>query len=128
MAVGNKSDLVKKARVGLEPQTETIIGRGIMNAKDASSSMEVESEDVAKKPPPSAADDARLSSGDAPPTDKSEAVFNSKLAFPLSLTHMLESVESMGLSHIIHWAEHEKSFMICDIDGFVSEVLPKFFK
>ena len=60
--------------------------------------------------------------------EKWEAVFNSKISFPITLTHMLESAEGMGLSHIVHWREDERSFMICDIDLFLSEVLPKFFK
>ena len=130
------TDIVKKARFCAKTET---IGRD-MDVSDAASSMEVEGEDPVKSPPPLAAADADkcpFSSGDEEATtcsttpaatDKTEAVFNSKLAFPLSLTHMLESVEGMGLAHIVHWGEHEKSFMICDIDLFVSDVLPKFFK
>ena len=93
---------------------------------DAASSMEVEGDPVKSPPPLSSGDEETATTPAA--TDKTEAVFNSKLAFPLSLTHMLESVEGMGLAHIVHWGEHEKSFMICDIDLFVSDVLPKFFK
>ena len=57
-----------------------------------------------------------------------ETIFNSKISFPLNLTYMLESVESMGKSHIIHWMANKKSFVIYDIDLFLSEVLPLFFK
>ena len=55
-------------------------------------------------------------------------IFTGRFSFPLNLTRMLESVESMGLAHIIHWREDEKSFIFCDEDLFLSEVLPKFFK
>eukprot|EP00579_Thalassiosira_antarctica_P024712 CAMPEP_0202015686 /NCGR_PEP_ID=MMETSP0905-20130828/32613_1 /ASSEMBLY_ACC=CAM_ASM_000554 /TAXON_ID=420261 /ORGANISM="Thalassiosira antarctica, Strain CCMP982" /LENGTH=78 /DNA_ID=CAMNT_0048575899 /DNA_START=36 /DNA_END=268 /DNA_ORIENTATION=+ len=55
------------------------------------------------------------------------AIFHSKIPFPLSLTRMLESVESEGLSHIVHWTEDEKGFVICDVDLFLSTVLPKYF-
>ena len=54
--------------------------------------------------------------------------FNGRFSFPLNLTRMLESVESMGLAHIVHWREDEKSFIFCDEELFLSEVLPKFFK
>ena len=57
-----------------------------------------------------------------------ETIFNSKISFPLNLTYMLESVEAVGKSHIIHWMANEKSFVIYDIDLFLSEVLPVFFK
>ena len=57
-----------------------------------------------------------------------ETIFNSKISFPLNLTYMLESVESIGKSHIIHWMANMKSFVIYDIDLFLSEVLPVFFK
>lgn len=57
-----------------------------------------------------------------------ETIFNSKISFPLNLTYMLESVEAMGKSHIIHWMANMKSFVIYDIDLFLSEVLPVFFK
>ena len=57
-----------------------------------------------------------------------ETIFNSKISFPLNLTYMLESVEAMGKSHIIHWMANMKSFVIYDIDLFLSEVLPLFFK
>ena len=49
-------------------------------------------------------------------TAQREAMFNKKLAFPLNLTRMLESVESTGYSHVIHWSPGGDSFVICDVD------------
>ena len=57
-----------------------------------------------------------------------ETIFNSKISFPLNLTRMLEAVDDLGYSHIVHWAEDELSFVIVDIDEFLKLVLPKFFK
>jgi hypothetical protein len=67
---------------------------------------------------------------DSPDADiniKNEPVFNSKVSFPLNLLRMLETVEGLGLSHIVSWAENERSFVIYDVDLFLIEVLPKFF-
>ena len=61
-------------------------------------------------------------------TDQMEAVFNSKVAFPLSLTHMLESVEKLGMAHVVCWMDNETAFSIKDVDAFLADVLPKFFK
>lgn len=60
--------------------------------------------------------------------DKHDTIFNSKISFPLNLTRMLEAAKDMGKEHIIHWSDDEKSFVIADIDLFLSEVLPKYFK
>jgi len=57
-----------------------------------------------------------------------DAIFNSKISFPLNLTRMLETVKDKGLAHIVHWSDDNKSFIICDIDLFLTDVLPKFFK
>lgn len=55
-------------------------------------------------------------------------VFHGKGSFPLNLTLMLESVESMGLGHIVSWLPSGQSFVIHDPDLFLKDVLPKFFK
>eukprot|EP00578_Thalassiosira_sp_NH16_P003816 CAMPEP_0181140884 /NCGR_PEP_ID=MMETSP1071-20121207/35534_1 /TAXON_ID=35127 /ORGANISM="Thalassiosira sp., Strain NH16" /LENGTH=564 /DNA_ID=CAMNT_0023227849 /DNA_START=62 /DNA_END=1756 /DNA_ORIENTATION=+ len=60
--------------------------------------------------------------------DKHDTIFNSKISFPLNLTRMLEAAKEMGKEDIIHWSDDEKSFVIADIDKFLSEVLPKYFK
>ena len=57
-----------------------------------------------------------------------ELIFGDKTSFPLNLTRMLESVEAMGLTHIIRWTNDGKKFVIYDVDAFLNEVLPKFFK
>ena len=57
-----------------------------------------------------------------------ELIFGDKTSFPLNLTRMLESVEAMGLAHIVRWTNDEKKFVIYDVDAFLNEVLPKFFK
>lgn len=62
-----------------------------------------------------------------PSLEVHEALFSSKNAFPLNLTHMLESVVPMGMAHIVSWTEDEKSFVIYDVDTFLVEVLPNFF-
>eukprot|EP00584_Thalassiosira_punctigera_P001529 CAMPEP_0172533634 /NCGR_PEP_ID=MMETSP1067-20121228/6265_1 /TAXON_ID=265564 ORGANISM="Thalassiosira punctigera, Strain Tpunct2005C2" /NCGR_SAMPLE_ID=MMETSP1067 /ASSEMBLY_ACC=CAM_ASM_000444 /LENGTH=766 /DNA_ID=CAMNT_0013318297 /DNA_START=134 /DNA_END=2434 /DNA_ORIENTATION=+ len=55
-------------------------------------------------------------------------VFHGKGSFPLNLAVMLESVDSMNLSHIIGWLPSGQSFVIHDPDQFLTGVLPKFFK
>ena len=57
-----------------------------------------------------------------------ELIFGDKTSFPLNLTRMLESVEAMGLTHIIRWTNDGKKFVIYDVDAFLNEVLAKFFK
>ncbi len=64
-----------------------------------------------------------LTRGNKPPS-----IFHGKGSFPLNLTLMLESVESMNLSHVVSWLPDGKSFVIHDPEEFLSEVLPKFFK
>eukprot|EP00579_Thalassiosira_antarctica_P025189 CAMPEP_0202013358 /NCGR_PEP_ID=MMETSP0905-20130828/25926_1 /ASSEMBLY_ACC=CAM_ASM_000554 /TAXON_ID=420261 /ORGANISM="Thalassiosira antarctica, Strain CCMP982" /LENGTH=420 /DNA_ID=CAMNT_0048572881 /DNA_START=35 /DNA_END=1293 /DNA_ORIENTATION=+ len=99
----------------------------------------VELDDDVKKPAAAAAttlaaDDERncqeavISATKSATTTQHDAILNSKISFPLNLTRMLESVESKGLSHIVHWSEDAKSFVICDIDLFLRDVLSLFFK
>jgi len=59
--------------------------------------------------------------------NKIDMIFKGKVAFPLMLAYMLESVEDIGKSHIIHWTQDDK-FVIKDVDAFLTEILPKFFK
>lgn len=59
---------------------------------------------------------------------KAALIANPKNSFPLHLTRMLESVETMRKEHIVHWGDDQKSFVIVDVDAFLSEVLPIFFK
>ena len=67
--------------------------------------------------------------GSQPGTTKAQDnIFNSKIAFPLNLTRMLEAVGEMGKTDIINWADDGRSFIIYDVDKFLVEVLPKFFK
>lgn len=104
----------------------------------------IEVADPVKKPPAAAlatadknegecpgrpsASDSTVQSSAALSASKAETIYNSKVAFPLNLTRMLEAAEGMGKSHIVHWSEDGKSFIICDLDLFLKEVLPKFFK
>ncbi|KAL7532345.1 hypothetical protein ACHAWF_004104 [Thalassiosira exigua] len=55
-------------------------------------------------------------------------MFHGKGSFPLNLTLMLESVESMNLSHLVSWVPSGQSFVIHNPDQFLALVLPKFFK
>lgn len=71
---------------------------------------------------------ASATSGGSHSNKAEEAIFNSKIAFPLNLTRMLEAVEGMGKTHIISWSDDGLSFIIRDIDAFLREVLPEFFK
>ncbi len=48
--------------------------------------------------------------------------------FPSKLYEMLESVESLGLSHIVCWLPHGESFKVIDPTQFMDLVVPKFFK
>ena len=61
-------------------------------------------------------------------TAQRDAMFNNRLAFPLNLTCMLELVESKGYSHVFHWSQSGNSFVICNADLLLSDVLPLFFK
>ena len=60
--------------------------------------------------------------------NSSSSIFGGKGTFPLNLAHMLESVESEGLSHIISWLECGTCFVIYDCVVFMTSVLPKFFR
>ena len=55
-------------------------------------------------------------------------IFHGKGSFPLNLTLMLESAETMNLGHIVSWSSTGTSFIIHDPTQFLSQVLPKFFK
>jgi hypothetical protein len=55
-------------------------------------------------------------------------MFHGKGSFPLNLALMLESVEPLGLSHIVSWLPSGQSFVIHDPDQFLKFVLPMFFK
>ncbi len=48
--------------------------------------------------------------------------------FPSKLYEMLESVESLGYSHIVCWLPHGESFKVVDPTQFMDLVVPKFFK
>lgn len=56
------------------------------------------------------------------------SLFHGKGSFPLNLTLMLESVERMGLGHVVSWSPDGKTFAIHDPEQFLDLVLPKFFK
>ncbi len=55
-------------------------------------------------------------------------VFHGKGSFPLNLTLLLESVESMGMEHLVSWLPDGGAFVIKDPAGFLNLVLPMFFK
>ncbi|ACI64090.1 predicted protein [Thalassiosira pseudonana CCMP1335] len=59
--------------------------------------------------------------------DDTTPAFLGKSSFPLNLSLMLESVDSLGLSHIVSWLQCGTCFCIHDNDAFMREVLPKFF-
>eukprot|EP00984_Skeletonema_dohrnii_P006901 scaffold2462_cov120-Skeletonema_dohrnii-CCMP3373.AAC.6 len=48
--------------------------------------------------------------------------------FPSKLYEMLESVDSLGLSHMVSWLPHGRSFHVKDPAQFMDLVVPKFFK
>ncbi len=48
--------------------------------------------------------------------------------FPSKLYEMLESVESLGFSHIVCWLSDGESFQVVDPTQFMDLVVPKFFK
>ena len=48
--------------------------------------------------------------------------------FPSKLYEMLESVDSLGLSHTASWLPHGRSFQVKDPTQFMDLVVPKFFK
>ena len=55
-------------------------------------------------------------------------VFHGKGSFPLNLTLLLESVESMGMEHLVSWLPDGGAFVIKDPAGFLNLVLPMFFR
>lgn len=48
--------------------------------------------------------------------------------FPMKLYRMLSVVEDLGLSHIVSWKPHGRAFEVKDVDQFVKNVMPRFFK
>ena len=48
--------------------------------------------------------------------------------FPAKLYHMLDEVETMGLSAAVSWQPHGRAFMIHNRQLFMAEVVPIFFK
>lgn len=48
--------------------------------------------------------------------------------FPEKLQDMLDQVQKDGLEHIVSWQPHGRCFVVHDAKGFVSFILPKFFK
>ncbi len=48
--------------------------------------------------------------------------------FPSKLYEMLESVESLGVSHIVRWFSNGEAFQVVDPTQFMDVVVPKFFK
>ena len=48
--------------------------------------------------------------------------------FPQHLFHMLQKIEKEGLSHIVGWAPHGRSFAVHKREEFVNSVLPVYFK
>jgi hypothetical protein len=48
--------------------------------------------------------------------------------FPEKLHRMLEEVEKQGNSQVVSFYSHGRAFGVHDMDRFVSEVMPKFFK
>lgn len=48
--------------------------------------------------------------------------------FPMKLYRMLSVVEDLGLSHIVSWKVHGRAFQVKNVELFVSEVLPRFFR
>ena len=52
---------------------------------------------------------------------------NAKLPFPWKVYEMLENVDKEGLSNIVSWLPHGKSFRVHKEKEFVSDVMPKYF-
>eukprot|EP00586_Coscinodiscus_wailesii_P008849 CAMPEP_0172522610 /NCGR_PEP_ID=MMETSP1066-20121228/293220_1 /TAXON_ID=671091 /ORGANISM="Coscinodiscus wailesii, Strain CCMP2513" /LENGTH=641 /DNA_ID=CAMNT_0013305631 /DNA_START=115 /DNA_END=2040 /DNA_ORIENTATION=- len=51
-----------------------------------------------------------------------------KKSFPMQLMEVLSKVEDNGISRIMNWLPHGKSFMIFKIKSFTRKVLPKYFQ
>ena len=50
------------------------------------------------------------------------------IPFPLVLHNMLEGIEDEGLSHIVSWSPHGRSFSVHDSQAFINKVMPLFFR
>jgi hypothetical protein len=48
--------------------------------------------------------------------------------FPEKLHRMLEEIDKQGISEVVSFYSHGRAFGVHDMDRFVSEVMPKFFK
>ena len=48
--------------------------------------------------------------------------------FPMKLYRMLSVVDDLGLSHVVSWKQHGRSFQVKDVKAFVSSFLPRFFR
>jgi hypothetical protein len=48
--------------------------------------------------------------------------------FPEKLCRMLSTAEQDGISHIVSFFSHGRAFGVYDMDRFVSDVMPKYFK
>ena len=53
---------------------------------------------------------------------------HTKLPFPWKVQEMLADVEKDGMSHIVSWMHHGKSFKVHDEEEFVKSVMPHYFK
>jgi hypothetical protein len=53
---------------------------------------------------------------------------SSKLPFTLKLYEMLEHVSETGQTDIVSWVGNGKAFKVHDMDRFVNEVIPIYFK
>ncbi|EEC44463.1 predicted protein [Phaeodactylum tricornutum CCAP 1055/1] len=49
-------------------------------------------------------------------------------SFPVKLHHMLTSVEEECNQGIVSWQPHGRAFLVFDIEAFVNDVLPKWFR
>ncbi|KAK1733404.1 heat shock factor family protein, partial [Skeletonema marinoi] len=77
---------------------------------------------------------AAMANTDTVPIGRSRSRSNSSTGlarsdkFPSKLYEMLESVDSLGLSHTASWLPHGRSFQVKDPTQFMDLVVPKFFK
>ena len=49
-------------------------------------------------------------------------------AFPIALYNMLDTVDKLGLSHIVSWQPHGRAFSVHAPKAFVEQVMPLFFR
>eukprot|EP00984_Skeletonema_dohrnii_P030543 scaffold22095_cov153-Skeletonema_dohrnii-CCMP3373.AAC.4 len=61
-------------------------------------------------------------------SNSSTSLGNNNYQFPSKLYEMLESVDSLGLSHIVSWLPNGRSFHVIDPNQFMDLVVPQFFK